>query len=116
MSQDTSHDKTDMAVYFATTTGGFGKTSTPYTSQFLFAVQDTKPMAIPSSTSAQPVPLDIDGDLMVDMLGFDSTSPPMMKIWQNTWNNSDPSIPLFTLYVPCDERLCAERLIDFSTE
>jgi integrin alpha FG-GAP repeat containing protein 1 len=46
----------------------------------------TKAASIPSSTTAQPIPLDVDGDMKVDLLGFPYVKDGKSKVPQ-TWRN-----------------------------
>ena len=59
------------------------------------------PLTIPSSTLVQPIPIDTDGDMRIDLLGVTPTSnrntgSPLM-VWQNIWNASEPDSPMFSL-------------------
>jgi integrin alpha FG-GAP repeat containing protein 1 len=57
-------------------------------------------MFLPPSTLAQPIPIDIDGDMKIDLLGIDpSASQGPLKIWQNVWNASQVDSALFKMYV-----------------
>jgi hypothetical protein len=63
---------------------------------------DSNPIAIPASTLSQPIPIDTNGDMKIDLLGITpqsarSNSP--VQIWQNAWNASQPNSPVFNMYV-----------------
>ncbi|KAG8896291.1 hypothetical protein FRB99_008955 [Tulasnella sp. 403] len=75
----------DMEVYVGTSSG-----------------LSTSPISVPPSTSAQPIAIDANGDMKIDLLGISpSSSPPALQIWQNSWNPSSPSnSTLFTLTNP----------------
>lgn len=59
---------------------------------------DLDPLSLPSSSLSQPVPLDIDGDMKIDLLGLRPGSS-SLKVWQNVWNASDPSQILYNVCV-----------------
>ncbi|KAF9484939.1 hypothetical protein BDN70DRAFT_824769 [Pholiota conissans] len=70
------------------------------------------PLNLPPSTLSQPIPLDIDGDMKIDLLGItpdsshSSTSP--YQVWQNVWNASSSNPKLFNLEdAPFKGRQCA---------
>ncbi|KAI0648361.1 hypothetical protein C8Q79DRAFT_906145 [Trametes meyenii] len=73
-------------LYIASPTGGFA----------------TTPITAPPSVSAQPIPVDINGDLKIDLFGI--TSPPSssstFKVWQNVWNASTPHSDIFSTVDP----------------
>ncbi|KAG9010523.1 hypothetical protein FRB94_010289 [Tulasnella sp. JGI-2019a] len=60
------------------------------------------PISMPPSTTAQPIPLDSNGDMRIDLLGLSpSGSSSYLKLWQNTWDNTSPSnATLFTQVDP----------------
>ncbi|KAG2020932.1 hypothetical protein CC2G_006216 [Coprinopsis cinerea AmutBmut pab1-1] len=81
MSESDSKDQMDLTVYPALIEGGF----------------DLKnPLKVQSSTLPQPIPIDIDGDMKIDLLG---TIPggEGLQIWQNIWNESAPSPQLYEM-------------------
>lgn len=44
-----------------------------------------------SSTRAQPIPLDFDGDLRIDLLGHILPSTPLpepLSVWKNVWEQT----------------------------
>ncbi|PCH38397.1 integrin alpha N-terminal domain-containing protein [Wolfiporia cocos MD-104 SS10] len=57
---------------------------------------------IPPSVLAQPIPMDMNGDLRIDLLGTPSpasaNSP--FRVWQNVWNASQTTAPVFNLTDP----------------
>ncbi|KIM49554.1 hypothetical protein M413DRAFT_438743 [Hebeloma cylindrosporum] len=59
------------------------------------------PLVLPSSTLSQPIPLDVDGDMKIDLLGItpDSLdgSGSTFQLWQNVWNASAPDSKLFAI-------------------
>ncbi|KAG8858531.1 hypothetical protein FRB96_005203 [Tulasnella sp. 330] len=95
MSQSSdSSNQMSMGVYVGTTQG-----------------LSTSPLEIPPSTTAQPIAIDSNGDMRIDLLGLSPTgSGSTMKLWQNTWDNSNPSNstlftqvnPLFVGGAPCE--------------
>lgn len=57
-----------------------------------------------SSTLPQPIPLDLNGDMKIDLLGItpDSerhTPSAPFQAWKNVWNASQEKSPLFEMYV-----------------
>ncbi|KAF5364540.1 hypothetical protein D9757_011334 [Collybiopsis confluens] len=75
----------EMHVYPALTQGGFDNV-----------------MSLELSTLAQPIPLDLDGDMKIDLLGMtvDSqqhTPNAPFQAWKNVWNGSELNSPLFEL-------------------
>ncbi|KAK7062132.1 T-cell immunomodulatory protein [Favolaschia claudopus] len=86
MSQSSSSNQLDLSVYPARPGGGF---------------DTSNPLSVPASALPQPIPIDVDGDMKIDLLGMtpasqgSSTSP--FQVWQNVWNASDPLSPLFNL-------------------
>ncbi|KAJ3731690.1 hypothetical protein DFJ43DRAFT_1132384 [Lentinula guzmanii] len=76
----------DLSVYPALTDGGF----------------DVKnPFLIDSSSQSQPIPLDLNGDMRIDLLGMTPSSQhssrETFQTWKNVWNASQPHSPLFEL-------------------
>ena len=61
------------------------------------------PISLPPSTLSQPIPIDLNGDMKIDLLGItpSSKSNPLspFKVWQNVWNASQPHSPLFKMFV-----------------
>lgn len=82
MSQGKNKDEIDMYVYPSIPNNGF---------------DTAHPVKIQSSTSAQPIPLDIDGDLKIDLLGLTTSSGSQIQVWQNVWNSSISDSPLFEM-------------------
>ncbi|KAJ3728349.1 hypothetical protein C8R42DRAFT_619562 [Lentinula raphanica] len=76
----------DLSVYPALVDGGF----------------DVKnPFLIDSSSQSQPIPLDLNGDMKIDLLGMTPSSQhssgDTFQTWKNVWNASQPHSPLFEL-------------------
>ncbi|KAL9714709.1 hypothetical protein Ac2012v2_001367 [Leucoagaricus gongylophorus] len=82
MSQGQNKDEIDMHVYQSIPNKGF---------------DIAHPVKVQSSTSAQPIPLDIDGDLKIDLLGLTSNGGDQLQVWQNVWNSSLSDSPLFEI-------------------
>ena len=57
-----------------------------------------KPFNLPPSSIPQPIPVDVDGDMKIDLLGIPASST-KLQIWQNVFNMSEPNSPLFKLCV-----------------
>ena len=65
-------------------------------------LEDLKPISAPASAQAQPIPMDMNGDLKIDLLGMTPSTvfSGEFKVWQNAWNASQPT-SMFNLYVAC---------------
>ncbi|KAK7449726.1 hypothetical protein VKT23_013201 [Stygiomarasmius scandens] len=63
-----------------------------------------KPFSIASSSLAQPIPLDINGDMKIDLFGMtpssQSSTKSMFQSWRNVWNATQPDSPLFSVTEP----------------
>ncbi|KAF9265836.1 hypothetical protein L218DRAFT_956809 [Marasmius fiardii PR-910] len=72
----------DLSLYPALPSGGFGNLLT-----------------LPSSSLSQPLPIDLNGDMKIDLLGMtaDSQTSDKLQVWENIWNSSDTQSPLFKL-------------------
>ncbi|KAJ7246549.1 hypothetical protein B0H12DRAFT_1203288 [Mycena haematopus] len=84
----TSNSQLDLSVYTALPGGGFA----------------TNPLSVPASALPQPIPIDVDGDMRIDLLGMtpssqDNSNSPF-QVWQNVWNASEPLSPLFNVGDP----------------
>lgn len=55
-------------------------------------------LRLPPSSIPQPIPVDVDGDMKIDLLGISPTSF-NLQLWQNVYNASVPDSPLFELCV-----------------
>ncbi|CAK5279256.1 unnamed protein product [Mycena citricolor] len=68
------------------------------------AVFDTSnPLSVPASSSPQPIPIDVDGDMKIDMLGMTQDSEgssSLLQVWRNVWNETDPHSHLFNVGEP----------------
>ncbi|KIO03962.1 hypothetical protein M404DRAFT_26585 [Pisolithus tinctorius Marx 270] len=87
MSEDTWRDTLSMALYQGNHDGTFA----------------SQPISVPPSTLSQPIPVDINGDMKIDLLGIPtdrrgSSNP--MRVWKNSWNASNSEAPLFELTDP----------------
>ncbi|KAG6917026.1 hypothetical protein DXG01_004152 [Tephrocybe rancida] len=88
MSESQTKGQLDMTVYPASISGGF---------------DISNPLTVPPSTLSQPISIDADGDLKIDLLGItpsndDSKAP--FQLWQNVWNASQPNSLLFKIITP----------------
>ncbi|TFK46364.1 hypothetical protein OE88DRAFT_1667684 [Heliocybe sulcata] len=75
----------DMAVYLSVVEGGF---------------DTANPLTLPSSTLAQPVPMDANGDMKIDLFGIAPGRSSAFKIWRNVWNASNPTGGIFDVVDP----------------
>jgi len=61
----------------------------------------TSPISLPPSTYAQPIPIDTNGDMKIDLLGMTpaSKSDPdiPLTVWKNVWDSSQPNSAIFNL-------------------
>ena len=48
---------------------------------------------------AQPIPIDMNGDLKIDLFGNAPGSVSQFKVWDNAWNSSQRNSPIFDLCV-----------------
>ena len=59
------------------------------------------PLSLPPSALSQPIPIDTDGDMKIDLIGMtpasraNASSP--LAVWQNVWNASQPDSPVFSV-------------------
>ncbi|KAJ7494497.1 hypothetical protein B0H11DRAFT_2004943 [Mycena galericulata] len=89
MAQSSTSNQLDLSLYPALTGGGF---------------DTSNPLSVPASALPQPIPIDVDGDMKIDLLGMtpssqgSSSSP--FQVWQNVWNASQPHSPLFNVIDP----------------
>jgi len=102
MSQSQSNNQLDLTLYPALAGDGFGELLHPWTRNGHSMTPDiNNPMTLPSSTPSQPIPLDVDGDMKIDLLGITpgslDGSNPTFQLWQNVWNASAPDSKLFTM-------------------
>lgn len=63
--------------------------------------QALNPVFASASSLAQPIPMDMNGDLKIDLFGTipSSSSNGPFQVWRNVWNNSQASSAVFELYV-----------------
>ncbi|KAF7294648.1 hypothetical protein MIND_01001600 [Mycena indigotica] len=83
-----SSQQLDLFVYPALPAGGFDA---------------SHPLTVPASSLSQPIPIDVDGDMKIDLLGMTpssqgSSSP--LQVWLNTWNASESQSSLFDIREP----------------
>ncbi|KAF9551253.1 hypothetical protein CPC08DRAFT_316251 [Agrocybe pediades] len=56
------------------------------------------PLKLPPSTLPQPIPIDVDGDLKIDLLGITPKgSDSILQVWKNVWNASSSTPNLFDI-------------------
>ncbi|KAK0222860.1 hypothetical protein EDD85DRAFT_959748 [Armillaria nabsnona] len=58
------------------------------------------PISVASSKAPQPIPVDLDGDMKIDLLGITSDADKPLKAWQNVWNATQAHSPLFDIIDP----------------
>ncbi|KAH8114092.1 hypothetical protein DFH11DRAFT_1595734 [Phellopilus nigrolimitatus] len=57
---------------------------------------ESTPISVPSSNAAQPIPLDANGDLKIDLLGITPGSN-SLSLWENVFNQSAANTPVFSI-------------------
>ena len=69
---------------------------------------DMNAVSAPPSLLSQPIPVDTNGDLKIDLFGAipSTSSSGPFKIWSNVWNSSDPQSEIFEMYVVYAHVLC----------
>ena len=55
------------------------------------------PLTLPPSSLPQPISIDVDGDMKIDLLGTTPVSDSTYQIWKNTWNASATAPTLFKM-------------------
>ena len=61
---------------------------------------DPEPISVPPATLSQPISLDVNGDMKIDLLGVPTVrrgSSTPLQVWVNNWNASNPQAPLFEM-------------------
>ncbi|KAI8999088.1 hypothetical protein BD414DRAFT_476952 [Trametes punicea] len=83
--QSTRTSEVSIDLYVASPLGGF----------------DLDPITAPPSQAAQPMPMDVNGDLKIDLFGTPSaSSSSSFKVWQNVWNASASQPDIFSIVDP----------------
>lgn len=92
----------DLFLYRAAVGGGFGEIFGDFvlSKNPLMTLVETTPLSLPPSSESHPIPFDSTGDLRIDLLGI--PPPPSgdgdtFGVWQNVWNASRPSSPVYEL-------------------
>ncbi|PFH53586.1 hypothetical protein AMATHDRAFT_137318 [Amanita thiersii Skay4041] len=86
MSPASSRSEIEMTLYPGLASGGFNTVESIH---------------VQSSTQAQPIPIDMDGDLKIDLFGESAIlGRGSFQLWQNLWNESQPESPLFDMRNP----------------
>jgi hypothetical protein len=86
MSQE-SRSRTIMSLYLSLGGGTFGNwISIPTGIELNLA--DVNNIPVSQTASSQPVPLDANGTMKVDLLGVEESSR-ALKLWKNQWNGSE---------------------------
>lgn len=107
MSESQNKGQLDMILYPASLAGGFGNSFTALHVRKLtiYPVDIDHPLRVPSSTHSQPIPIDANGDMKIDLFAMTPASKVDPKapfqLWQNVWNGSQLDSPLFNMCVPC---------------
>ena len=92
----------NMALYKGNHDGTFGMSCLTFSARVSRCLTESTPISSPSSALPQPMPVDLDGDMKIDLLGMipssQGSSTPL-KAWRNTWNVSESQPTLFNLSV-----------------
>lgn len=99
MSQSRASGLLDMSLYPALPGGGFGNYIAYSIESAEVCLDVNNPISLPSSSLSQPIPIDLNGDMRIDLLGSTVSSPGTLQAWQNVWNASQPRGQLFNVYV-----------------
>ena len=101
MDQSQTSNQIDLTLYPALASGGFGIYDSPFRrSKFMLNINSdiNNPFTLPPSELPQPIPIDVDGDMKIDLLGItpssEGSADSIYRIWQNVWNASatDPTL------------------------
>ena len=102
MSQRGSYNQLSLTLYPSLVGDGFGMLRCDFQRYCYSLLPNTdNPLILPPSAMPQPIPLDIDGDMKIDLFGItpdslgSSGSP--FQVWQNIWNNTAAESTLFRL-------------------
>ncbi|KAF7790986.1 hypothetical protein EIP86_001945 [Pleurotus ostreatoroseus] len=104
MGQGSPSNQLFIDLYVGLPQGGFGTWTYEYQYWPFFTVrfEDLHPVSAPYSALPQPIPMDMSGDLKIDLFGTLPTTSPdsRFKVWRNVWNESQPNSPVFELTDP----------------
>ncbi len=102
LSHNQARSQLDLVLYPSVISGGFG--------DFVLCLACFRaenpsdidnPVAIDASSLSQPIVVDMNGDMKIDLLGMTAASegnPDVsLKMWKNVWNDSSDARSLFQL-------------------
>lgn len=90
-----------MVVYFGQGEGAFCACFLPRLDRLFEKERTAEAHAVPSSGLAQPMVLDANGDMRVDLLGVTTDSSAKPRLWQNAWSTAPNATgEIFTTCVP----------------
>jgi integrin alpha FG-GAP repeat containing protein 1 len=99
MGQGKKSKEIDMYLYQSIPNKGFGEclcyACSTTTLLNLTFIDTANPIQVQTSTSSQPIPLDINGDLKIDLLGLTPDGGSRLQVWRNVWDSSKTDSPLF---------------------
>jgi integrin alpha FG-GAP repeat containing protein 1 len=99
MSTPSRSSKTlELMLHIGSASTGFGASSGPTNSHLINLVAESSPVSIPPSTLSQPIPLDFNGDMRIDLLGHIASDDKNLYVWRNVWEKSNGTI-LYDTYV-----------------
>lgn len=110
--QSSNSNEVSVQLYVALPQGKFGEYCLSLTHIPLSERVTGEPIDAPASISAQPIPMDMNGDLRIDLFGSTSSASASspFKVWQNVWNASNPNSQTFNVYVYVLKCLCVKTL------
>ena len=97
--QSSNSNEVSVQLYVALPQGKFGEYCSSFSHIPLSERVTDVPIDAPASISAQPIPMDINGDLKIDLFGVTPSSPSTFKVWQNVWNASQYDGPVFNMCI-----------------
>ena len=105
MTSGSSVNAISMQLYVGSPGDGFGSyqlspSSIHIDQYYPFSFKEPTPISAPGSGAAQPIPLDANGDLKIDLLGTTSSSP-QLTLWKNVFNESNPNSAVFETCASC---------------
>lgn len=56
-----------------------------------------QPHTVSASGPPQPIPVDITGDLKIDLFGVQPLALSQFQVWKNVWNISQPTAAMFEM-------------------
>lgn len=99
MSEGSASKELDIYLYVGLPEGGFSGLCIFVRLLSSEHFPGSTPLSAPASSMAQPIPMDLNGDLKIDLLGAVPSTTSTFKAWQNVWNASELNGPIFSMCV-----------------